>query len=117
MDENDIGLEELKQLQKEGAVIIDVRSPQEYREGHIDGAISIPEYDIKKEAEKRIINKNKDIVVYCSSGGRSKKVQKQLKKLGYNQVYNLYNGLTNYWDFCEFMIEWQVSKYKWRKNG
>ena len=96
MDENDIGLEELKQLQKEGAVIIDVRSPQEYREGHIDGAISIPEYDIKKEAEKRIINKNKDIVVYCSSGGRSKKVQKQLKKLGYNQVYNLYNGLINY---------------------
>lgn len=117
MDENDIGLEELKQLQKEGAVIIDVRSPQEYREGHIDGAISIPEYDIKKEAEKRIINKNKDIVVYCSSGGRSKKAQKQLKKLGYNQVYNLYNGLTNYWDFCEFMIEWQVSKYRWRKNG
>ena len=116
MDENDIGLEELKQLQKEGAVIIDVRSPQEYREGHIDGAISIPEYDIKKEAEKRIINKNKDIVVYCSSGGRSKKAQKQLRKLGYSQVYNLYNGLTNYWDFCEFMIKWQISKYRWRKN-
>ena len=96
MDENDIGLEELKQLQKEGAVIIDVRSPQEYREGHIDGAISIPEYDIKKEVEKRIINKNKDIVVYCSSGGRSKKAQKLLKKLGYSRVYNLYNGLTNY---------------------
>ena len=96
MDENDIGLEELKQLRKEGAVIIDVRSPQEYREGHIDGAISIPEYDIKKEVEKRIINKNKDIVVYCSSGGRSKKAQKQLKKLGYIQVYNLYNGLINY---------------------
>ena len=96
IEENDIGLEELKQLQKEGAMIVDVRSPQEFREGHIDGAISIPEYDIKKEVEKRIINKNKDIVVYCSSGGRSKKAQKQLKKLGYGQVYNLYNGLINY---------------------
>ena len=100
IDEKDIELEELKKLQKEGAMIVDVRSPQEYREGHIDGAISIPEYEIKKEIENRIPDKNKNIVVYCSSGGRSKKAQKQLKKLGYNQVYNLYNGLINYWDFC-----------------
>ena len=49
IEENDIGLEELKQFQKEGAIIIDVRSPQEFREGHIDGAISIPEYEIKKD--------------------------------------------------------------------
>ena len=96
IEENDIGLEELKQLQKEGAIIVDVRSPQEFREGHIDGAISIPEYEMKKEAEKRLIDKNKNIVVYCSSGGRSKKAQKLLKKLGYDHVYNLYNGLTNY---------------------
>ena len=96
IEENDIGLEELKQLQKEGAMIVDVRSPQEFREGHIDGAISIPEYEIKKEAEKRLMDKNKNIVVYCSSGGRSKKVQKLLRKLGYSHVYNLYNGLTNY---------------------
>ena len=95
-DENDIGLEELKQLQKEDAIIIDVRSSQEYKEGHIDGAILIPEYEIKKGIENRIPDKNKNIVVYCSSGGRSKKVQKLLKKLGYHHVYNLYNGLTNY---------------------
>lgn len=96
IEENDIGLEELKQLQKEGAMIIDVRSPQEYREGHIDGAISIPEYEIRKEAENRLVDKENNIVVYCSSGGRSKKAQKLLKKLGYSHVYNLYNGLTNY---------------------
>ena len=105
IEENDIGLEELKQLQKEGAMIIDVRSPQEYKEGHIDGSISIPEYKIKKEIENMIPDKNKSIVVYCSSGGRSKKAQKLLKKLGYNHVYNLYNGLTNYWDFYGFMIK------------
>lgn len=100
IEEKDIRLEELKQLQKEGALIVDVRSPQEYREGHIDGAISIPEYDIKKEAENILMDKEQTIVVYCSSGGRSKKAQKFLKKLGYSHVYNLYNGLTNYWDFC-----------------
>lgn len=106
IDEKDIGLEDLKKLQEEGAMIVDVRSPQEYREGHIDGAISIPEYEIKKEAENRLVDKEKNIVVYCSSGGRSKKAQKLLKKLGYSHVYNLYNGLTNYWDFCELMIKW-----------
>ena len=96
IEEKDIGLEELKQLQKEGAIIVDVRSSQEYREGHIDGAISIPEYKIKKEIENVILDKKKNIVVYCSSGGRSKKVQKLLKKLEYSHVYNLYNGLINY---------------------
>ena len=92
IEENDIGLEELKQLQKEGAIIVDVRSPQEFREGHIDGAISIPEYEMKKEAENRLVDKEKKIVVYCSSGGRSKKAQKLLRKLGYQNVYNLYEG-------------------------
>ena len=96
IEENDIGLKELKQFQKEGAIIIDVRSPQEFREGHIDGAISIPEYEIKKEAQKKLKNKNETIVVYCSSGGRSKKAQKQLRKLGYQNVYNLYEGY-NIW--------------------
>ena len=92
IDEDDIQIEELKKFQKEGAIIIDVRSPQEYREGHIDGAISIPEYDIKKEIEKIVLDKNKNIVVYCSSGGRSKKAQKILNKLGYQNVYNVYEG-------------------------
>lgn len=95
IEEKDIELEQLKQLQKEGAIIVDVRSPQEYKEGHLDGAISIPEYKIKKEIENRIPDKNQNVVVYCSSGGRSKKAQKQLRKLGYSQVYNLYNGLVN----------------------
>ena len=92
MEEKDIGLEEVMQLQNEGAIVIDVRSPQEFREGHIDGAISIPEYDIKKEIEKIVLDKNKNIVVYCSSGGRSKKAQKVLNKLGYQNVYNVYEG-------------------------
>lgn len=77
-------------------MLIDVRSPQEFREGHLDGAISIPEYDIKKEIEKIVLDKNKNIVVYCSSGGRSKKAQKTLNKLGYQNVYNVYNGFINY---------------------
>lgn len=96
MEEKDIGLEEAKQLQNKGAMLIDVRSPQEFREGHLDGAISIPEYDLKKEIGNIVLDKNKNIVVYCSSGGRSKKAQKILNKLGYQNVYNIYNGFINY---------------------
>ncbi len=92
IEDKDITINELKQLQKDGAIVIDVRSPQEYREGHIDGSISIPEYEIKKEIENIVLDKNKIIVVYCSSGGRSKKAQKILKRLGYLNVYNLYEG-------------------------
>ena len=99
MEEGDIEIEELREFQKEGAIIIDVRRPQEYKEGHIDGAIIIPEYEIKRKIENKVQDKNQNIVVYCSSGSRSKKAQKILKKLGYENVYNLYNGFFNYWDF------------------
>ena len=79
--ENDITMQELEELRKRGITIIDVRSTQEFQEGHIDGAISIPEYEI---------------IVYCTSGQRSKKAKQKLEKLGYKKVYNLYNGLENY---------------------
>ena len=105
MEEGDIEIEELREFGKEGAIIIDVRSSQEYKEGHIDGAIIIPEYEIKRKIENKVQDKNQNIVVYCSSGSRSKKAQKILKKLGYENVYNLYNGFFNYWDFYKFMLK------------
>lgn len=93
MEKNDINQEELRNMVSKGAVLLDVRSPQEYQEGHLEGAILIPEYELMKRCEKELKDKNETIVVYCSSGSRSKKAQKQLKKLGYTNVYNLYNGL------------------------
>lgn len=74
------------------AVLLDVRSNQEYREGHINGAINIPLSDIKKEIQKKITNKKTYIVVYCTSGIRSKKAQKILNSMGYNNVFNLACG-------------------------
>ena len=91
-DEYDVDLEQLKKMQKQGALLLDVRSPQEYKEGYLNGAILIPEYEIKKRAEKELKNKEETIIVYCRSGARSKKAQKELKELGYTKVYNLYNG-------------------------
>ena len=89
----DITKEELESYIKQGATIIDVRSPQEYREGHIDGAISIPDYQIKKEIEKQITNKEELIVVYCTTGHRSQNAQHMLENMGYVNVYNVYEGI------------------------
>lgn len=106
MEKNDITQEELKKKVLENAILIDVRSPQEYQEGHLEGAISIPEYELTKRSEKKLKNKNEEIIVYCATGLRSKKAQKRLKKLGYTNVYNLYNGFQNYWDFKVYMLKY-----------
>lgn len=95
-EEDDVTIEQLQQMQKQGAIILDVRSPQEYNEGHINGAILIPEYEIKSKAEKEMPNKDAQIVVCCSTGLRSKRVQRKLNKMGYKNVFNLYNGTQNY---------------------
>lgn len=92
----DITLEELKQKQLDGAEVIDVRNKREYEEGHIEDSINIPEYEINEDFKNIIINKNKPIVIYCSSGYRSKSAYKKLKNMGYTEVYNLYGGLENY---------------------
>ena len=74
MEAYDITLNELMEKQMNGAEIIDVRNEREY---------SVP-------------NKNKEIVVYCSSGFRGTSAYKKLRCLGYRNVWNLYGGLENY---------------------
>lgn len=96
MEPNDITMEQLINLQAQGATLVDIRSPQEYNEGHLDGAIVLPEYEIYKEAKNILLNKNQLIIVYCGSGMRSKRAQKTLQKMGYTNVYNLYKGTENY---------------------
>ena len=69
-----------------GYIIIDARTQSEYDEGHITGAILIPEYEIAERAEKELPDKNQLILVYCRSGRRSKIAAEELVKLGYTNV-------------------------------
>ena len=95
-DSNNINMEQLKQMIKQNAVIVDVRSPQEYKEKHIKGAILIPSYEIVKKADKILNQKQVPIIVYCLSGTRSQKAIKILKKLGYINLYHLQGGIDAY---------------------
>ncbi|CDE26229.1 sulfurtransferase [Clostridium sp. CAG:440] len=96
MEPNDITMEQLKNMQMQGAILIDIRSPQEYNEGHLEGAIVLPEYEIYSKAKKILPNKNQTIIVYCGNGIRSKKSQRIMRRMGYTNVYNLYKGTENY---------------------
>ena len=69
-----------------GYIIIDARTQEEYDEGHIPGAILIPEYEIADRAETELLDKNQLILVYCRSGRRSKIAAEELVKLGYTNV-------------------------------
>ena len=78
-------------------IIIDARTQSEYDEGHIPGAILIPEYEIAERAEKEIPNKRVLILVYCRSGRRSKIAAEELVKLGYTNVKE-FGGIID-WDY------------------
>lgn len=67
-------------------VIIDARTQEEFDEGHIEGAILIPEYEIEEKAPDLIPDKNQLILVYCRSGRRSKIASETLVHLGYTNV-------------------------------
>ena len=67
-------------------VILDVRTEEEFAEGHIENAILIPDYEISSKAEEILKDKNQLILVYCRSGNRSKKASEVLVDLGYTNV-------------------------------
>ena len=96
MEFYEVNMKELEEKQKNGAVIVDVRSSQEYDEGHINNAINIPYYEIKNNFNNVLKNRNQEIVLYCQTGFRSKQAYKKLIKLEYKNVYNLYGGLDNW---------------------
>lgn len=82
------------EMQKAGAVLIDVRTPAEVAEGAVEGYINIP----LQEAEQRLneFPKDKDLLIYCRSGKRSMAVSNFLIQNGYERVFNVEGGILAY---------------------
>ena len=85
------GIEEYHATQ--GAVLLDVRTPEEYRQGHIPGSKNIPLYVINKAEE--VISLDTPLFVYCHSGARSREAVSLLERMGYTRVKNI-GGITAY---------------------
>lgn len=79
------------------AILIDVRTLEEYEDKHIEGAINIPLNEISKEKLEGVTKSKIDnIIVYCRSGARSKEAVLKIIELGYTNVYDL--GSINNWE-------------------
>ena len=77
---------DLKQLVKEGAIILDVRTPAEFNGGHVKGAVNIPLQQIEKAVSK--FKKEQVIITCCASGMRSGSAKSFLKSKGFSNVHN-----------------------------
>jgi len=85
---------EAKALVHQGALLLDVRSPDEFAAGHLDGALNIP-VDALPDRLAEVEPKDRPVVVYCRSGARSKKARALLLERGWTKVENL-GGMGNW---------------------
>ncbi len=86
------GVEEFKNTA--GAVLLDVRTTDEYKQGHIPGSINIPLDEIRK-VDQRVPKKDTPLFVHCLGGGRSGRAVAQMKQMGYTNVKNI-GGIGSY---------------------
>jgi rhodanese-related sulfurtransferase len=81
-------------LVENGALLVDVRSEGEYADGGIEGSINIPIQELASRMDE-LGDKNREIVVYCQSGGRSAMAKRLLESNGFSKVHDL--GSINRW--------------------
>lgn len=84
-----ISMEEAAKMMEmeENYVILDVRTVEEYEDGHIPGAICVPNETIGEDEIEELPDKEQVIMIYCRSGNRSKQAAKKLLEQGYTNLY------------------------------
>ncbi len=81
-----------------GHLILDVREPDEYEEGALEGVIHIPRGHLEAQIENRIVDKSLPVVIYCAGGVRSAFAAKTMQELGYEQVASMDGGFGRWKD-------------------
>ena len=84
-----ISTEAARKLLQNGALVVDVRDPGEYRSGHLPNAMNIPLGALQSTLPKKVKDKNQALLLHCLSGGRSGIAKRQLNSMGYQNVFNL----------------------------
>ncbi len=80
-------IEEAAALMDQGALVVDVRTPGEWEEGHCEASQLLPLNELPARFEE--LPKDKTLLMVCRSGGRSEQATLFLKSMGYGQVFNL----------------------------
>ncbi len=90
---HDVKVAEFEKLAKAGkGTILDVRTPKEYAEGHVNGSVNINYFDKDFKDQVGKLESTKPVYVYCHSGGRSSKAMNIMKSQGFTTIYNLTGG-------------------------
>lgn len=89
-----------------GYVILDVREKEEYREGHLDGALSLPRGFLEMRADQILTDKSVPIIAYCAAGVRSLLAARVLKEMGYGNVVSMTGGYA----------AWKNAGYPWKQD-
>jgi len=76
--------------------LVDIRTPEEVAEGIIEGAQLIDFFDENFEAKMSKLDKEKPLIIYCKSGGRSGKAAGQLATLGFKEIYDMSGGFSGW---------------------
>jgi len=78
----------------DGVTVLDVREKEEYRDGHLAGAISLPRGFLEMRVEETVPDKQAHIIAYCAGGTRSLIAARTLKEMGYTNVVSMTGGFT-----------------------
>jgi rhodanese-related sulfurtransferase len=97
--------EMIELMDTEEIQLVDVRTPSEYNEGHVPDAQNINFYDENFDQQIETLDKSKPIIVYCKSGGRSAKCASKLVEKGFEKIYDLEGGFSQ-WKFKGLTIEY-----------
>ena len=90
----DISVSEAEKLvQVTNVVVLDVRTPKEFKEGHIRGATNVNFYDRSFSAQLQSLDKSRPYLVHCAVGGRSGKAVKTMQELGFTNLYHMDAGM------------------------
>lgn len=88
---------------KEGACLIDVRTPKEYGQQSVPGSINLPLGQLTESMQQQNISKDSTLIVFCLSGTRSAAAEKKLKEMGYENVLNAgsYTRALKAWELAQ----------------
>jgi len=84
-----ISAKDVREHLKQGAQVVDVRSPSEFNSGHLSSAINIPLDEIETSLPLKVRDKNQVLLLHCQSGMRSGVAVRKLKTMGYTKAFNL----------------------------
>src|SRR5207247_10130607 len=115
----EVTIDEVKNRVERGEkwALLDVREREEYREGHLDGALSLPRGFLEMRVEEAVPDKSAPIIAYCAGGVRSLIAARTLKEMGYENVASMAGGYTawknagNKWVADRQLTSEQITRY------